>query len=224
LSFWLVLLLGLVAGCAPKIGDHCSVSTDCSANGDRLCDTTQPGGYCTVFNCEPNSCPNEAVCVAFNEKSCPDRGGQATAQSIRFQRTFCMVTCGGDGDCRGGYTCLDTSNDPARQVVDQNPSSLKICTVPPAVTQPDAAPPPDAPPPAVCSPSDATFGTNPSSDAGSESNASLVDVSLETSSDGPAEAAPDAADASSEPLPDGPDEGSPESSDEADAASDGAGD
>jgi hypothetical protein len=49
-------LLALVAGCAPKIGDKCTVSTDCSVSGDRLCDSTQPSGYCTVFNCEPNAC------------------------------------------------------------------------------------------------------------------------------------------------------------------------
>src|SRR5258705_13828561 len=53
----------LAVGCSPKIGDKCSVSTDCSVQGDRLCDPTQPGGYCTVFNCEPDRCPDESVCV-----------------------------------------------------------------------------------------------------------------------------------------------------------------
>ncbi|MFW5740185.1 MAG: hypothetical protein ACOC1F_07450, partial [Myxococcota bacterium] len=53
-------------GCNPKIGDDCTNSTDCSVSGDRLCDTTQPGGYCTVFNCEPDMCPEEAQCVAFD--------------------------------------------------------------------------------------------------------------------------------------------------------------
>ncbi|HKO50071.1 MAG TPA: hypothetical protein VJV79_20210, partial [Polyangiaceae bacterium] len=41
---------GLALGCTPKIGDDCSVSTNCSTTGDRLCDITQPGGYCTKFN------------------------------------------------------------------------------------------------------------------------------------------------------------------------------
>jgi hypothetical protein len=180
-SWWTVVSLGLVAGCAPKIGDHCSISTDCSANGDRLCDTTQPGGYCTVFNCEPNGCPDESVCVAFNEKSCPDPShGLATAQAVRFQRTFCMATCSSDGDCRGGYTCLDTSLDPARRVIDQNPSSLRICTVPPALMSTDAGSPADAPPPAVCSPSDATFSSpEASSDAGSPADMSATDASVD---------------------------------------------
>jgi hypothetical protein len=149
---WVLLAsLGALAGCAPKIGDKCSVSTDCSAQGDRLCDPTQPDGYCTIFNCEPNKCPSEAVCVAFNEASC-----SSPALAARFQRTFCMLACKSDSDCRSGYRCLDTTSDPARQVVDANPQSLTICAVPnPGPTAvsapdpevcgiPDAGPPPDA--------------------------------------------------------------------------------
>src|SRR5215470_2614389 len=135
---WLGILLGclgIVSGCSPKIGDKCTVSTDCSAQGDRLCDPTQPGGYCTIFNCEPNGCPDEAVCVAFNEPSC-----SSPAIAMRFQRTFCMFVCKSNDDCRSGYTCLDTANDPARQVVDQNPQSTKICTV--VSSTPAPAPPP----------------------------------------------------------------------------------
>src|SRR5690348_74537 len=41
----------IAVGCLPKIGDHCTTSLDCSQTGQRLCDTTQPDGYCTVFNC-----------------------------------------------------------------------------------------------------------------------------------------------------------------------------
>jgi hypothetical protein len=151
---WALLAsLGVLAGCSPKIGDKCTVSTDCSVQGDRLCDPTQPGGYCTIFNCEPNKCPDEAVCVAFNEPSC-----SSPALSRRFQRTFCMAVCESDGDCRAGYQCLNTAVDSFRQVVDINPQSTKICTFPasgsppmndggagdPAICQiPDAAPPPD---------------------------------------------------------------------------------
>jgi hypothetical protein len=136
------LLGGLVgaSGCSPKIGDKCSVSTDCSQQGDRLCDPTQPGGYCTIFNCEPNRCPDEAVCVAFNEPSC-----SSSALSRRFQRTFCMFVCESNDDCRAGYACIDTTNDPSRQVVDQNPQSRQICAVPPSGAMPTTGPDP-----AVC--------------------------------------------------------------------------
>src|SRR4051794_9134146 len=119
----LVMCLAALAGCSPKIGDKCTISTDCSVQGDRLCDPTQPGGYCTIFNCEPNKCPDEAVCVAFNEPSC-----SSPALSRRFQRTFCMAVCESDNDCRAGYFCLDTLGDPFRQVVDVSPQSTRICT------------------------------------------------------------------------------------------------
>src|SRR5690242_18467125 len=58
--FGAALTLWIVAtGCKPKIGDECKTSTDCSVTGDRLCDITQPSGYCTIFNCEePGSCPD----------------------------------------------------------------------------------------------------------------------------------------------------------------------
>jgi hypothetical protein len=148
---WLLALAGGLAatsGCSPKIGDKCTISTDCSLTGDRLCDPTQPGGYCTVFNCEPGRCPDDSVCVSFTEGSCT-----SSALARRFVRTFCMLVCESNDDCRAGYLCLDITNDPARQVVDQDPSSRKICTVvasmaapmstpdPPVCFSPDSGPP-----------------------------------------------------------------------------------
>ena len=169
-------LLGAVA-CAPRIGDKCSLSTDCSANGDRLCDTTQPGGYCTIFNCEPDGCPEEAVCVVFNEGTCP-----GVAQDVRFQRTFCMDLCRSSNDCRSGYTCLDTTNDPDTKVVDLNPARRTICTVTPA-----PKPATDAGPPALCYPPDASFPpptTSGGQDSGGEaSGAEATSAGDETSAD-----------------------------------------
>jgi hypothetical protein len=155
---WLCALVGSLAalgGCAPKIGDKCTVSTDCSVQGDRLCDPAQPAGYCTIFNCEPNGCPDEAVCVAFNEPSC-----SSPALSRRFQRTFCMFVCESDSDCRSGYKCLETIDDPARQVVDQNPQSTRICAVPSSMPIP--TPSSD---PAVCGAPDAAA---PNGEAGAD--------------------------------------------------------
>lgn len=124
------VMVGALAalGCTPSIGDKCSSSTDCSLRGDRLCDTTQPGGYCTVFNCEPNNCPEEAQCVAFNSQL--DPVCTETQDTPRFQRTFCMFRCESDGDCRGGYTCLDTTQQPnawGAIIVDTDSSGPKIC-------------------------------------------------------------------------------------------------
>jgi hypothetical protein len=184
--------LGGAVGCAPKIGDKCSVSTDCSVQGDRLCDPTQPAGYCTIFNCEPNRCPEEAVCVAFNEPSC-----SSPALSRRFQRTFCMFVCKSDSDCRSDYRCLDTSSDPARKVIDQNPQSLKICAVP----SPSASM--SMPDPAVCAGSDASVprpeagGEGGGIEAGAEADSQVTD-SQETGSE--AEGATNPGDADGAPA------------------------
>src|SRR5215467_3309463 len=97
--FLLFLLLAL-AGCTPSIGDKCTLSTDCSIRGDRLCDTSQPGGYCTIFNCRGNLCPDEAACVLFNAavQGCAysDRAPSRTG------RTFCIAQCQSESDCRDG--------------------------------------------------------------------------------------------------------------------------
>src|SRR5260221_10129318 len=92
------LALAALSGCTPSIGDKCVLSTDCSIRGDRLCDTSQPGGYCTVFNCSGNSCPDEAACILFNGRV----QGCAYDDHVisRTARTFCMATCSSDSDCR----------------------------------------------------------------------------------------------------------------------------
>jgi len=103
------LVLGLFAllavACQPKIGDSCTTSTDCSATGDRLCDITEPGGYCTVFNCEPGSCPSESACVNFATEISPVVGCATGDGTSPYQRAFCMFRCSSDSDCRTGYAC-----------------------------------------------------------------------------------------------------------------------
>ncbi len=110
-SLWLILLSALVPGvlivsCTPNIGNHCQLSTDCSQLGDRLCDTTQPEGYCTVFNCEPDSCPN-SICVAFDPTLDPACGNAQSGRYPRFERSFCLAPCSQDSDCRGSYECVN---------------------------------------------------------------------------------------------------------------------
>lgn len=127
----------LVFGCAPEIGDACTTSNDCSANGDRLCDTTQRGGYCTIFNCDPTSCPDdEAICVQFGAVlstvgMCPNPQ-HPSPQS----RTFCMKSCSNNGDCRGGYRCMDLGKDNpwGAVVVEKDPSTTKVCIQPQRAT------------------------------------------------------------------------------------------
>ena len=125
---WVFPLAALLvaAGCAPKIGNKCTLSTDCSQLGDRLCDTTQPGGYCTIFSCEPDTCP-EAVCVGFDSQIDPACGASQGVQAARFERTFCMKGCDEDSDCRDDYKCVDMATLHATIVDLTLPSSNKVC-------------------------------------------------------------------------------------------------
>ncbi len=103
---WLTLLFALLgAGCAPDIGDSCTTSVNCSANGERVCDFASPGGYCTVIGCDDTTCLEDAVCVEFRFE--PERTALA----------FCMASCEDSGDCRDdeGYACLS-----AEEIVDDN--------------------------------------------------------------------------------------------------------
>jgi hypothetical protein len=110
LVLFLVLALG---GCSPEIGDPCTTSTDCSQNGDRLCDISQPGGYCFIFNCEPAGsnpaakCPDEAACVAFNAEASPVEGCANALGSTPYTRSYCLKKCDNGDDCRSGYVCVD---------------------------------------------------------------------------------------------------------------------
>lgn len=115
----------MAAACGDQIGDACSVSGECSSQGDRLCDVTSPDGYCTVAGCDFDTCPEEAVCVRFfgvanSDRPCDpraeDRGTDdctpdelcSLAESCvprTAETRFCMKKCGGSGDCRDKYEC-----------------------------------------------------------------------------------------------------------------------
>jgi hypothetical protein len=126
----LLLALLLTLGCSPEIGDECSTSTDCSQSGDRLCDVTQPGGYCTIFNCEPGDCPDEASCVIFGVAPSTLPGCEDPFGVTPYQRTFCLKTCESQDDCRSGYECADFKdpNNPWGAVVADGGG--KACAVP----------------------------------------------------------------------------------------------
>ena len=108
-------------GCAPAIGDSCQNSTDCSANGDRICDTAQPGGYCTIIGCDPDSCPGTHVCVEWR------------FEPSRTAVTYCMRNCNKCG--RTGYECVNTDDDrlqddngePIARVIDSDRRNARFC-------------------------------------------------------------------------------------------------
>lgn len=124
-------MLGLVA-CQPSIGDRCQLSTDCSRRGDRLCDTSQPEGYCTLFNCYGESCPDDSVCVQFagTIPGCTydDR------RPSRVGRSMCLAPCTDDSDCRAGYVCRAPSDAPYGAQILKSDKTKKVCLVAPVVS------------------------------------------------------------------------------------------
>jgi hypothetical protein len=128
------LLLALLAlsavACGKSIGDDCTTSVDCSQDGNRDCDLSQPGGYCTINGCDEKFCPSESVCIrvfpyeAQGTTSCDwltanqtAAGGGCPADQICLpdgicvprvtERRFCEKSCGSNSDCRSGYVCRE---------------------------------------------------------------------------------------------------------------------
>jgi hypothetical protein len=181
-----------LAGCTPSIGDSCQVSTNCSSQGDRLCDLSQPGGYCTVFNCQPNACPDEAACILYHPAvpgcSYSDRGAQ------RSSKSFCMKTCTSNSNCRDGYVCADPKADPWQAFILDDNQGQRVCMPAPSLID-DAGLPADAGPdagPSVClggsvfTPGEIDGGSV-SSDAGADagpSDAGAGDASADGGKDG----------------------------------------
>jgi hypothetical protein len=123
--------LGLLA-CQPKIGDECVTDIDCSQQGDRLCDTTQPNGYCTQVDCDPNSCPEkESICIAFNSSVSTVGACNSKGQTSPYRRTFCMESCKSQKQCRPGYTCSDmTKGNPwGAEVIEEEPKRTTVCVL-----------------------------------------------------------------------------------------------
>ncbi len=137
----LPLTAAFALGCLPKIGDACDFDSDCSQTEDRVCDTSQPDGYCSQFNCDPTSCPpGESICVAFSTELSTVEGCQDPNQPSPFERTFCMRTCQSDNDCRPEYACIDIDGDDpwSAEVIQDSPTTTKICAVPASSMEPDA--------------------------------------------------------------------------------------
>jgi hypothetical protein len=204
-----------LAGCQPQIGDRCVLNTDCSISGTRQCDTSLPGGYCTIFNCGPNSCPDQSACYLFYSEvqGCPYDDHQPS----RTAHSFCMKDCQQDGDCRAGYVCKtlrELSGPPWDALLLDDNQNQNVCV--PVPDQGDSGvPDANAPPLPVCQANpdiDAAFPPPPEAGPPPLDAALGPDGSAEA---GPADAAPDAtldagADATLDAGSDGSDAGAPD--------------
>jgi hypothetical protein len=120
------LAAAFAMGCTPHIGDKCAVNSDCSLQGNLQCDTSQPNGYCTFFNCTANTCQNNAACVAVNANvpGCPYNDYMSPS---RTTVNMCLESCGKDSDCRTGdnYECVDPCGAPWNaQIVDNHGGNM----------------------------------------------------------------------------------------------------
>jgi hypothetical protein len=156
LSALLCGLAALAAGCGHNVGDSCTSNVDCSPAGDRICDTAQLSGYCTVEGCDLTTCPSESACIRFfsagflsrtcnpategianaNVTPTHDCGAGEMCLSSGFctqrtsERRFCMLKCGTDGDCRDGYACVRTGTAGAEAIFDPqsaNAEPVRFC-------------------------------------------------------------------------------------------------
>jgi hypothetical protein len=212
--YWILGFLALMLACpacTPDIGDSCLVHSDCSQTGDRICEPNFPGGYCTIFNCEPGTCPSEANCVAFY--SAPSSSSENLAcgdpTDRRFQRAFCMKTCDGDGDCRSGYSCIDYAspdNAVVAVVVERGSYNPRVCTLKPPPSRPRNA---DGTSANVCSPpQDASFPTPPGPDGGARDGGPRDGAARDAAPDAPS-TAPEAAPPTDGAVTDAANRGSP---------------
>jgi len=118
----------VLSGCQPHIGDHCTLNTDCSLQGTRVCDNSQPNGYCTSFNCGPDSCIDNAVCVVLYSSvpGCPYDGYESPS---RTARSMCLAPCGQSSDCRqsDGYECANPASPPWDGLIIDDNTNQKVC-------------------------------------------------------------------------------------------------
>jgi hypothetical protein len=128
----------LCGACTKKIGDDCKSSIDCSQDTERTCDISQPGGYCTVEGCDERSCPDSSACIRFFPrlfltKTC-SQGCAADELCVgdlcaprSSERKYCAHTCGGDGDCRGGYVCREAGKDGSLALTTNPDDQVSYC-------------------------------------------------------------------------------------------------
>ena len=95
-----------LASCGKKIGDSCQTPADCDPNGARICDLSQPGGYCTIQGCDETTCPSEAACIRY------------------FPVQFLTKPCNPYCEDRQGLTVPDAGSDAGMSV---DAGALPLC-------------------------------------------------------------------------------------------------
>lgn len=125
LLLFLAIASALALGaCKREIGDECSTGADCEPNGSRICDLSQPGGYCTIANCDERSCPSDSACIRFFptqfltkacNPACEDlpclRDPEATEEQGRCPEGCPTNDCGVDELCLDAGVCAPRTTE-----------------------------------------------------------------------------------------------------------------
>jgi hypothetical protein len=94
--------------------------------GGLVCDASEFEGYCTVEDCVPNECPNNAACVLFNP-AVPGCAPNDRLQGSRISQQFCMAGCSTTSNCRDGYECVNPTLPPWNAVILDNNQDELVC-------------------------------------------------------------------------------------------------
>ena len=89
---WTFCVIFFAYGCSNSIGDACIADSQCGTS--QTCDIRSPEGYCTIADCEEETCPGGSICVEFKNA-----------------QTYCMATCVQSEDCRDGYRCVKIEDE-----------------------------------------------------------------------------------------------------------------
>ena len=145
-ALMVAVLAAAASGCKREIGDECTTAADCNPNGTRSCDTSQPGGYCTIQGCDETSCPSEAVCMRyfptqFLTEPCdptPTTGPEGCAADeicldvglcapMSTELRYCVKTCESADDCRGGYECRMAGTRGSMALISSLDAVVRFC-------------------------------------------------------------------------------------------------
>ena len=85
IGFAAAALCALSAGCSPAIGDDCSSSVDCSVDGDRVCDQSQPGATAPFKAATLARAPKNQSALNGKDSTAPRKPGAcSSAQVLRL--------------------------------------------------------------------------------------------------------------------------------------------
>ncbi|HEX2573820.1 MAG TPA: hypothetical protein VH877_30000, partial [Polyangia bacterium] len=117
----LVAFGGMMTACGNQIGASCRVNLDCSALGDRFCDVSAPGGYCTVEGCDNRSCPSGSVCIRFFQPI-PSRLCNPLTANLNCAPSERCLCVNGAVDAQGNCPSMSTPDKGGH--CETNPSTL----------------------------------------------------------------------------------------------------